>query len=138
MPEHLIIECGGMLRAFGSVVCCVHMPMADLDAVLSKVFDALAFDATADRDIQRLAYFFSYGEELYEHSELTAEEKLTIYHASERLLRYLRAQLLYLGTYQDGQLCYDYKGMLNHDTLILVLLRSPAAGAAAGLHSGHP
>lgn len=122
-PKQVILPLAPELHAFRAVVFEMDMPTVDLEAALSQIFDAVQAQNSATA-LHNLAGNMANGEALFENSDIEDDGKYRVFVSVLRLGEQIRQKLQAYGGYNaDGTFPYEFKGMLNHDTVVLAALR---------------
>ena len=120
MPDGVLIECKEVLRDFKRVVCELDMPTVDMDAALSQVFDAVQDLSKFEDKLCYLASEMTYGEALFENSDLEADAYDRIHEAVVTLGEGLKNHLVNLKAYRDdGTFPFSFRTMLDDNTIHL-------------------
>lgn len=137
-PELILLELRPELRQFRSVIFEMDMPTIDQEAALSRVFEALAenrfsYEEGLDPNLAWVANDLSMSDGLAENWEIDDDGRSRVYSGVVALGDAVRKQLLHYGAYsQGGKFPYEFKGFLDHDTVILrPISHSPDDGAEA-------
>jgi hypothetical protein len=118
VPETVLIQLSSELRQFRSVILEMDMPTVDMDVALSKIFDAISEDG-CESEMNWVANDMAQGEGLFENSEIDDDGRSRVYGSVLKLGEAVFQHLAQLGGYRDGWFPYQYKGLLDHDTVIL-------------------
>jgi hypothetical protein len=118
VPDLVVVELKEELRLFRSVICEMDMPTVDMDVALSKIFDAISEDG-CESEMNWVANDMAQGEGLFENSEIDDDGRSRVYGSVLKLGEAVFSHMAQLGGYRDGWFPYQYKGLLDHDTVIL-------------------
>ncbi|MNU19657.1 hypothetical protein D3C71_78900 [compost metagenome] len=138
-PEMILLELKPELRKFRSIIFEMDMPTIDQEAAMSRVFEALTtnmFLGGEDEPQPALAWVandLSMSDGLAENWEIDDDGRSRVYSGVVELGDAVRKQLIHYGAYsQGGTFPYEFKGFLDHDTVILrPIPHDPFAGADA-------
>jgi hypothetical protein len=126
-PEHIVLELRPELRQFRSVITEMDMPTVDMDVALSKLFDALSDDG-CEAEVNWVANDMAQGEGLFENSEIDDDGRSRVYGSVVQLGEAIYNRVAELAGYRNGTFPYEFKGMLNHDTVVLSKIREFSLG----------
>jgi hypothetical protein len=138
LPDTIILECRSQLQAFTSLVSEIDMPTVDLEAVLERVFDAVA-DKECEVELRFTAEDLSYRDGMT--SDLLGFEngqQARIYDAVLNLGHAINDQLKSIGAYDSGDVFpYFIQGLLDADTVVLAKTDFPSGRTSDDDHPGH-
>lgn len=120
MPDTIIVEFKPELDNFRRVVCELDMPTIDMDAALSQFFDATQSLHEFENKLCFLASDMTFGEALFENSDLEADAYDRIHDAVVTLGEGIKNKLVLLKAYrEDGTFPFSFGTLINDNTILL-------------------